>query len=636
MTDLTPGPANMLRAKSAPRRKKGKKRRSPVSLRMVAVFLLGLAFVGVGVFGTLAAAQGDGIAKGVRVSAVDLGGMSRLEAARAIRDKIASFRITYVLAGSKEQIDPDDAKERVVSYDVERALTGALDVGRDVNAIRAVAERLNAGMFGSRIDLPYTFDKKALRTALEQRFKTATKPARDAHFIITIDGAGKPTVTVSAAQDGTTVDYDAVMAATDDRLRDFSDVSVNVPVRKDKPEVQQKDLEPLVPRVIETLSRAPLTLTAKGEVWTVSARTVADWLAGIAAADAGGTVSLGLEREKVETYLAARASSVATVPKNASFEEKEGKVTVFEPGVDGETLDVNASMAIIEHALFGEPAPAADAVLELPMVPVPPAVTTESSNPYGIKEIIGIGSTNFMGSPKNRRHNIAVGAASVDGSLVAPGEVFSLLKTLVIKDNRTKPEYGGGLCQIGSTTFRAVLASGLPVTERRNHSYRVPYYERDGDGKNIGPGKDATIYDPAPDFKFTNDTGHHILIKTVIEGNKLSFIFWGVRDGRKSEQTAARVYNIKAPPEKLIVETDDLKPGEEKCTEHAHVGSDAVFTYTVTYGDGTVKTEDIYSHYKPWQEVCLVGRDPNAPPAGTGTPDEGAPASSDAAGATGN
>jgi vancomycin resistance protein YoaR len=392
-----------------------------------------------------------------------------------------------------------------------------------------------------------------------------------------------------------------------------------------------------------------LTLTAKGEIWTVSIRTVADWLAGVAPADAGGYVSLGLDREKVETYLAARASSVAVVPKNAAFEEKEGKVMLFEPSVDGETLDVNGAMKAIEHALFGEPASEKGAALELPIASVPPAMTTEASNPYGIKEIIGIGSTNFKGSPKNRRHNIAVGAKSVDGSLIAPGEEFSLLKTLgkidgttgylqelVIKENKTKPEYGGGLCQIGSTTFRAVLASGLPVTARRNHSYRVPYYERDGDGSTIGPGKDATIYDPAPDFKFRNDTGHHILIKTTIEGNKLSFIFWGVRDGRTAEQTSARVYNIKAPPPKLIVETDDLKPGEEKCTEHAHVGSDAVFTYTVTYADGTVKTQDIYSHYKPWQEVCLVGRDPNAPPAGSGTPDDGVPPSSDAAGATGN
>ncbi|HTJ82631.1 MAG TPA: VanW family protein [Polyangiaceae bacterium] len=609
---------------------------------------MALLFVGIGVFGALGAVQGDAIAKGVRVNEVAVGGMTREQAASALAARVAAFRLTYAFAGTKTQIDPDSDRARpVASYDLDGALKGALDVGRDVNALRALAERLNAGMFGSTVVLPYKLDRNALRALLEQKFKSGAKAARDAHFIISIDGSGSPTVTVAAAEEGMTVDYDAVVAATDQRLREFSDDVVNVPVKKDKPEVLQKDLEPLVPRVREALSRGPLTLTAKGETWTVSVRTLADWLAGVRAADAGGTVSLGLDRDKVETYLAARATSIATPAKNAVFEEKDGKVTVFEPGIDGDTLDINGSLRLLEHALFGEPAPTGES-LELPIVAVPPAITTEAANPYGIKEIIGIGSTNFMGSPKNRRHNIAVGAASVDGSLIGPGETFSLLKVLgkidgttgylqelVIKENKTKPEYGGGLCQIGSTTFRAVLASGLPVVERRNHSYRVPYYERDGDGSTIGPGKDATIYDPSPDFKFLNDTGHHILIKTAIEGNKLSFIFWGVSDGRKSEQTKARVYNIVPPPEKKVVETEDLKPGEEKCTEHAHVGSDAVFTYTVTYADGTVKKEDIHSHYKPWQEVCLVGKDPNAPPAGSGTPDDGVP-SSDAAGATGN
>jgi len=283
---------------------------------------------------------------------------------------------------------------------------------------------------------------------------------------------------------------------------------------------------------------------------------------------------------------------------------------------------------------------------------VPPAVNTEqATRPYGIKEIIGIGESNFAGSPKNRRHNIALGAKSVDGVIVPAGEEFSLLKTLgaidsstgylpelVIKGNKTMPEFGGGLCQIGTTAFRGTLAAGLPVTERQNHSYRVSYYERDGAGNNIGPGKDATIYDPAPDYKFLNDTGAGVLIRTAIKGDRLIFTFWGKSDGRKAEQTAARVYNVVPPPEKKIVETADLKPGEVKCTEKPHPGSNAVFTYTVTFPDGTTKKRDFTSYYRPWQEVCLVGIDPNKPLADPATTMTGAPvaASADAAGASGN
>src|SRR5690606_1808590 len=139
-------------------------------------------------------------------------------------------------------------------------------------------------------------------------------------------------------------------------------------------------------------------------------------------------------------------------------------------------------------------------------------------------EILGVGYSNFAGSPANRVHNISIGAAKLDGLLIAPGEEFSLLNALrpftvtagylpelVIKGDKITPEVGGGLCQIGSTTFRAAMNSGLSITERRNHSLVVSYYN---DPRNGNPGTDATIYDGSPDFKFINDTGHHILIKT--------------------------------------------------------------------------------------------------------------------------
>jgi vancomycin resistance protein YoaR len=264
----------------------------------------------------------------------------------------------------------------------------------------------------------------------------------------------------------------------------------------------------------------------------------------------------------------------------------------------------------------------------------PSEISAKDINDFGIKEILGTGHSSFAGSPKNRRHNIAVGAESVNGILIKPGEEFSLIKTLgdinaesgylpelVIKDNKTIPEYGGGLCQIGTTVFRATYASGLPVTMRRNHSYRVSYYEP--------AGTDATIYDPWPDYRFVNDTKNHILIQSRIEGDDIYFEFWGTPDGRTATHTYPVIYNIAKPGPTKIIETEDLKPGEKKCTERAHNGADAYFDYTVEYNkanppqiikekleaneeveesDYTIETR-FRSHYVPWREVCLVGID---------------------------
>jgi vancomycin resistance protein YoaR len=194
------------------------------------------------------------------------------------------------------------------------------------------------------------------------------------------------------------------------------------------------------------------------------------------------------------------------------------------------------------------------------------------------------------------------------------------LPELVIKKDKTVPEFGGGLCQIATTIFRAVLASGLPILERQSHSYRVPYYEP--------AGVDATVYDPRPDFKFLNDTGYHILIQSKIEGNFLIFEFWGTKDGRAVEQSKPVIYNVKpAPPSKLI-ETLDLPVGKKKCTERAHTGADAVFTYTVTYADSAVKKQEFRSRYKPWGEVCLIGVEKlSEPPALEGDEANGASSS---------
>ena len=142
----------------------------------------------------------------------------------------------------------------------------------------------------------------------------------------------------------------------------------------------------------------------------------------------------------------------------------------------------------------------------------------------------------------------------------------------------------------------------MPIVERRNHSYRVVYYEP--------AGTDATIYDPAPDFKFKNDTPNNLLITTQIQGDNALFFVWGTSDGRVTSSTKPRIYNIVSPPPKKLIPTTDLPVGKIKCTESAHAGADASFDYAVAYADGTYKKETFTSHYIPWGAVCLVGSTP--------------------------
>jgi hypothetical protein len=108
------------------------------------------------------------------------------------------------------------------------------------------------------------------------------------------------------------------------------------------------------------------------------------------------------------------------------------------------------------------------------------------------------------------------------------------------------------------------------------------------------------------------------LINAYIVGDDATFEFWGTKDGRKTQfegvntvsaiaDLQPRIYNISSPPAMKLVETLDLPPGKKKCTETAHAGADADFTYNVTYASGETKSEVFRSHYRPWQAVCLVG-----------------------------
>lgn len=241
----------------------------------------------------------------------------------------------------------------------------------------------------------------------------------------------------------------------------------------------------------------------------------------------------------IETYLQTLALSLDVPAVNPSFTTEDGRVKLFALGKNGQSLDIDQSTENIATALT-EFSDARDRTIELTVRPILPDITSGDPASLGINELIGEGTTDFRGSPKNRIHNFTRGMEQFHGLLIKPGETFSFvehlgevdgehgyLPELVIKNNATIPEFGGGICQVSSTMFRAALYSGLPITERRNHAYAVAYY------KPIG--MDATVYIPKPDLKFTNNTPGHILIQGKIEGTKFIFQFYGTSDGRKTE-----------------------------------------------------------------------------------------------------
>ncbi len=278
----------------------------------------------------------------------------------------------------------------------------------------------------------------------------------------------------------------------------------------------------------------------------------------------------------IYTYLKDIEPDINRDAEEAVMKIDGDKVTDFNPGTTGQDLDVKSSIDNIVTAL-AEGSSSAD----LSISETQPENTLAETNDLGIKELVAQGESNFAGSPKNRIFNIKVGVQKETGTIVKPGEEFSFnkylgpvdgehgfLPELVIKATGTVPEFGGGLCQVSSTVFRAAMKAGLPITERRNHSYAVSYYAPQG--------TDATIYPGVQDMKFVNNTPASLLIWPKIEGNKLYFSLYGTKDTRQ-----------------VVLEdpvTYDRKPdGSMK----------ASWTRTVTMPDGTVENRTFKSTYQP-------------------------------------
>jgi vancomycin resistance protein YoaR len=317
---------------------------------------------------------------------------------------------------------------------------------------------------------------------------------------------------------------------------------------------------------------------------------------------------LNLDHAKLDQNIKTIASQIDIEPVEARFRFDGNKVSEFQTSSNGRKVDQKKIKNMIIQGL---------ASFEIPVDTIYPNVTTDNVNNLGIKELIGTGSSTYFHSIPGRAYNVNLAASRINGTLVAPGEIFSFNKTLgdvskftgykeayIIQNGRTVLGDGGGVCQVSTTLFRAVLNTGLPVNERSAHAYRVGYYEQ-----NSPPGIDATVYGPSPDFKFTNDTNNYILI--VAQNNpanySLSFYLYGTKDNRIATVSKSVLSNYSAPLPTIYQDDPTLPNGTLKQIDFAAAGARVSFDYVVQKDEQIVYQKTFVSNYQPWAAVYLRG-----------------------------
>ena len=337
---------------------------------------------------------------------------------------------------------------------------------------------------------------------------------------------------------------------------------------------QKADVKSFSP-ILENSSAKDLTLKIQDKEVVLKSESIKDMLEKYKR-EYSGQEDIRISSDKLYDYLKTLALSINIEPVNANMQFEGDRAAVFRPAVEGVRLNIDESAAIIIKALRDNQTTA-----ELPVEKISPTVTLEKINDLGIKTLLAKGESNFAGSSIARIYNIRLGASKLNGVIIKPGEEFSFNNTLgaidersgfeselVIKNGALIPEFGGGLCQVSTTMFRAAIFAGLPIAERRPHSFPVRYYNPQG--------FDATVYPGIVDLKFINDTPAYLLVQTKISGTKLFFEIYGSDDGR-------------------TVTLD----GPHQYEQQPNGAMKAYLVRKIVLSDGTEKEERFDSDYKP-------------------------------------
>ena len=475
---------------------------------------------------------------GVRLAGLNLGGLSYDQARRLLEQELSPILDHPLLLKAGTEEWTFTTEEAGLRYRLDEALKEAWALGRSGPALSSWGEQLRLALGGQDVPLLAGLEDEVLTEVLGRLAGHLDRPAGPPRLAWN-EGRWE----VLPGRDGRHLDRPEAEARLRTALALLAEGGgpagdvpwvVVLPVVTESMALSGAEMD----RLVEEAGRAgrPLTLRCGEHLWQAETAEIASWLQ----IRHTSSPTVQVDREALRAYLGALAPRLERPAVPPQLEMRDGHPIAFRPGQDGLALDLERApeeLALaLERRLRGEEVEA----VELSTV-VLSAGNEEVLAELGVRELVGEGTSTFVGSSPERAGNIRIGGQELHGRLVAPGEVFSLNEALypitwekgyryapVISGGYLVMGLGGGLCQVATTLYRAALYSGLEIVERHPHLWRVEYYEQDAP-----PGFDATISQGGPDLRFRNNTGHYLLIQveTDLEHSRQTIRFYGTSPG---------------------------------------------------------------------------------------------------------
>ena len=548
--------------------------------------LVGLAFAG----------SGQELAEGTKVAGVDVGGHSLREATRLLErrfDRVADVPLTFAAGDETYRFT---ANQLGIEPNWRGAVEAAAEESGGFGPVRGF-RRLHTRVFGADVFPQVAVSGQALDFALDEISKDVDVAPRDA--ALALRGLH---VEVVRERTGVTLDRERAaqtiaraLAALERRQR----LALQLPVAVAAPRVTEAELVSAAQTARTALS-APVLLRGAGRSWRIPRWRIARLLE----LPRRGSTELEIAGSSADAYFRALAKRVDRDPADASFDVSTSPIHVV-PARDGVELEPAATARRLLRAASSR----TNRTARLVVVRSAPSLSTDEARRMDISEQLSTYKTYYAGSA-DRITNLRLGIQALDGTLVAPGDTFSLNEAIgertvergfrpapVIIGAKYSVEIGGGTSQVATTVFNAAWEAGVRITERNPHALYISRYPL---------GRDATVYWPSLDLKFQNDTSGWILVKGFAEGDGIRVSIYGGERRRVESSAGTRTITGRLPVKRI--KDRKLPKGETIVEEEGEPPSSTTVTRTIYGEDGTLlRAETWHTTYKAESRVIRIG-----------------------------
>lgn len=484
------------------------------------------------------------IIAGVKVKNIDLSNLSIEDSVNKLKDALNSELIDDVKLQYKDEYEISISPSQVeFEYDVQTAVNTAYNVGRTGNILQNNYKILFSTLFGEKLGIKYAYNDDFLNEFVDDISSKIPGLVVNPSYYIE-DG----NLIINQGKDGIVV-----------KKEELKELILNSIENRKYENIYNDNYNPIIQIPVEECK------------------------------------ALAIDMEKIY-------SEVRRDPQDAYFELEPYQIYPEQDGIDFNLEEAKKTISQYQEEYT------------IPLTITKASKTIKDLGTEAFPYLISSFSTKYDASNVNRSTNLVIAANKINGTVLLPGEVFSYNKVVgkrtveegykdakIYADGGVVDGLAGGICQISSTLYNAVLLANLEIVERRNHSYTTSY---------VAAGRDATVVYGAIDFQFKNSRNYPIKIEASVKSGVAEFKIHGMNEPNEYEIKILPVTTASIPYSVQYVKNPALAPGTQVVTQSGHAGY-KVTTYIEKRLNGAVVSKEVLSNdiYSPMKTIINVAAD---------------------------